>query len=239
VRVAVVCIAKNEDRYIHEWLDYHRKLGVDEFFVYENDWRSGLTLDYVRTIPFDGRERQQNAYNHFLFNLGSGIDWAAFIDLDEFIMLRKHTTIQEFLTEYGDMPEDVDGIALNWLMYGDNEQTEETGSVLERFTRRGTKPDRHIKMILRLNGNQMMIGPHCSYGFWMDTNRKFGKGQNNFDGTHDVAAINHYFCKTPKEYEQKMMRGRADWHEPRPVEDYDFYNQNEVEDLTALNFYRN
>lgn len=36
---AVVCIAKNEDLYIDEWLLYHFKLGFGRAWVYQNDWR--------------------------------------------------------------------------------------------------------------------------------------------------------------------------------------------------------
>lgn len=39
MKTALVCIAKDEDHYIAEWIKYHTKLGFDEIFVYENSWR--------------------------------------------------------------------------------------------------------------------------------------------------------------------------------------------------------
>lgn len=238
MRVALVCIAKNEDAYIQEWLDYHLKLGVDSIFIYENDWRSGIEREGVYTISYDGPQKQQNAYNNWLFNYAEGYDWVAFLDLDEFLVLHKHKDIKHFLTEYGEIPDDVDAIAVNWMMFGDCYivERDKTLPVLDHFILRGRKPDRHIKVIVKLNGSRCMISPHCTYGFWIDTNGNVGKGQNNFDGTCDVIQVNHYFCKTLPEYKEKVARGRADWHEPRPMEDFDFYNQNEVLDFTARDF---
>jgi hypothetical protein len=235
-RVALVCIAKDEDDYIDEWVDYHLKLGVDRVFIYENDWRSERR-DGVTTIPFDGPGRQIYAYNDFIFTNGeTGIvyDWAIFIDVDEFICLKKHKTIKDFLREYGSIPSQVDGIAMNWMTFGSNNASP-SGSVLERFTRRAENPERHIKLIVNLNGDRLMMGPHHSYGFWIDTNGQVGSGQNNFVPATDVIQLNHYFCKTRQEYEKKMARGRADWYVPRRPEDFDYYDKNEVEDLTALN----
>lgn len=34
MKTAIVCIAKNEDNYIDEWLKYHAKLGFDYAYVY-------------------------------------------------------------------------------------------------------------------------------------------------------------------------------------------------------------
>jgi len=35
---ALVCIAKNEDHYIEEWIAYHLKLGFDHIFIYAYNW---------------------------------------------------------------------------------------------------------------------------------------------------------------------------------------------------------
>jgi len=236
-RVALVCIAKDEDDYIQEWIDYHFKLGVDDIFIYENDWRSGIWQERVHTIPFDGKHRQVYAYNDFLFRRANDYKWAIFIDVDEFIVLKNHSYIQGFLRAYGNLPEGVDAIAVNWMMFGDNGAASE-GSVVERFTRRGAIPERHIKSIVRLNGDRMMLTTHNTFGYWIDPNGNIGAGQNNFDGSNDVIQINHYYTKTEKEFERKMNRGRADCGLRRTKDDFHQFNQNEVEDLTALNFYR-
>ena len=34
---SLCAIAKNEDHYIEEWLCFHRAVGVQHFFIYDND----------------------------------------------------------------------------------------------------------------------------------------------------------------------------------------------------------
>ena len=66
MKVALVCIAKDEDNYIQEWIKYHKEIGFDDIFIYENNWRSGINQTNVKTIPFDGSCMQLRAYNDFI-----------------------------------------------------------------------------------------------------------------------------------------------------------------------------
>ena len=65
IRSALVCIAKNEDHYIDEWLRYHLKLGFGRIFVYQNNWRYvGDSRQYgesVEWVEFDGEAMQLKA----------------------------------------------------------------------------------------------------------------------------------------------------------------------------------
>jgi hypothetical protein len=36
--IKLIAIAKNEERYMKEWVDYHMSLGFDEIVVYDNRW---------------------------------------------------------------------------------------------------------------------------------------------------------------------------------------------------------
>ncbi len=35
--LAVCAIAKNEGAYFEEWIEWHRKLGVEKFYIYDNE----------------------------------------------------------------------------------------------------------------------------------------------------------------------------------------------------------
>jgi hypothetical protein len=54
MKISLVCIAKDEDNYIKEWIDYHKKLGFDDIFIYENNWDSNVNEENVHTIKMDG-----------------------------------------------------------------------------------------------------------------------------------------------------------------------------------------
>ena len=55
--VALVCIAKNEDNYIQEWIDYHLKLGFNDIHIFQNDWRfeKQIPNEHVYFHEYDGR----------------------------------------------------------------------------------------------------------------------------------------------------------------------------------------
>ncbi len=236
-KIALVCIAKNEDHYIDEWIDYHKKLGFDDIFIYENNWEYNGIHEDVKIFPVVGEVMQIPAYNHFMNNYHRDYDWAAFIDIDEFIVLKQHTNIHDFVKLYGA----TNSIAMNWVMFGDNghEKVDGDYSVLKRFTKRQSTSDQHIKVITRVTPHIKFVYPHCTDNRWMDTNGKEGSGPFNPNGPIDVIQLNHYFTKTREEFQEKINRGRADSHHPihqRTMSEFDKGNFNEVEDLNAYNF---
>ena len=95
LKTALVCIAKNEENYIEEWVNYHLKLGFNNIFIYENNWRCNIKSSQVTLIPFDGLAKQIEAYNHFLKNYKDDYDWVGFLDVDEFLVLRKDKSVEK------------------------------------------------------------------------------------------------------------------------------------------------
>lgn len=89
MKTALICIAKNEDNYILEWINYHLKLGFDDIFIYANDWQYAINNAKVKLYQIQGNQQQVNAYNHFLKHNNYNYDWAAFLDVDEFLVLKK------------------------------------------------------------------------------------------------------------------------------------------------------
>lgn len=237
MKIALVCIAKNEENYIQEWIDYHIKIGFDQIFIYENDWKSDIINDKIVTIPVNGSKMQLQCYNHFINNYKTIYDWAAFIDVDEFIVLKKHKNINDFIEEY----KQYGSVGLNWVLFGDNNlKFEDNYSLLKRFTKRQSTPNPHIKSIVNLKKTSTMY-VHNHIGECVDTNHKrIDNSPFNYDGPIDVAQINHYFCKTKEEFIEKVKRGRADTGTLRDITDFEAHNFNEIEDLTAYNFmYKN
>jgi hypothetical protein len=236
MKVALVCIAKDEDEYIKEWIDYHKKLGFDKIFVFENNWRCKVKDDMVSTIEFDGEIMQIPAYNAFIERFRYEYDWVSFIDVDEFIVLKKHENIKEFLKEYDSVE---NGIAINWVLFGNNghEEPSENYSVLERFTKREIVANLHIKTFLKLKRfGVKMVNPHHPNVMLNDTNLKEVIGPFHPKGSIDVVQINHYFCKTLPEFRKKIGRGRADLKVKRRIEEWEKDNKNEVDDFLALNY---
>ena len=235
MKIALIAIAKDEDNYINEWIDYNLKLGFDKIIIYMNDWDYVITNDKVITIPFNGKAMQMPAYNHFVQN-NIEYDWAAFFDIDEFLVLKKHKNIHDFINDY----KDYNGIAINWYLFGDNNLPkvfDNNYNVLSRFTRRESKLNHHIKSILKLDKTVTFHHPHNANKTTVSTDYKLINGPFNHNGNDDIAQINHYFCKTKEEYIKKRNRGRSDTGTYRNMSEFDTHNKNEVTDLTAYNFY--
>jgi hypothetical protein len=233
MKVALVCIAKNEDPYIEEWVSYHLKLGFDHVFIYENNWRCSFSHPKLTKIPFDGDVMQVKSYNNFIKHRSNEYDWAAFFDVDEFLVLKKHQDLKSFISDYTDF----NGIGVNWCYFGNNGHEKINGnySVLERFTKRKKDFDQHIKTILKLN-KSFRMDVHCSNVDLIGTNKVPFNGPFHVNGGIEVAQLNHYFTKSKEEFKLKAQRGRADTGTVRPLSDFDSHNFNEIEDLLALNF---
>jgi hypothetical protein len=37
MKIAICLIIKDENEYLQEWMDYHRKVGVSHFYIYDNN----------------------------------------------------------------------------------------------------------------------------------------------------------------------------------------------------------
>lgn len=135
----LVAIAKDEDNYIDEWLEYNLKLGFDNILVFQNDWRySGKYLENSQVIfkELDGLKKQNPAYNDFIdSDFSNQFDFAAFFDVDEFLFINDNIKINTFLEKYVDY----DSIFVNWRIFGDNglEKVIDNNFSIKRFTKCG------------------------------------------------------------------------------------------------------
>lgn len=241
MKVALVCVAKNEDNYIDEWVRYYVKLGVDTIFMYQNDWRTDYEHPNLIKLTLDGSGQQLNSYNDWLRNRKGGFDWVAFFDMDEFLVLKKHNTIQEFVSDY----QNQNGIGINWYLFGNNGHENVTNgdySQIKRFTKRQATMDIHVKTILNCHVNCFM-GVHNPNGLpIVSPNGIQFSGPFNTNPNNEIAQLNHYYCKTPEEFLKKCERGRADLKDVKNTFDssYHPHNFNDVEDLWAYDFmYKN
>lgn len=126
--LAVVCMFYNEAEYLKEWIEFHKLVGVDHFYLYNNnsdDHYEEVLSPYIQSGIVDllnwpspphllYTKYQCNAYRHCIKEHKHHAKWMAFIDTDEFIVPLCHSTIPEFLKEY----ESYGGVFVNWQCYG-------------------------------------------------------------------------------------------------------------------------
>lgn len=91
-KMAIVGIVKNEGDYIEEWLAFHKVIGVDCVFLYDNDSSDRtkeLVLQYIESgfVIYNlihGEKQQSPAYNHAIKTYGHLCKYMAFIDAEEY-----------------------------------------------------------------------------------------------------------------------------------------------------------
>lgn len=241
--LAVCAIAKNEGPYFKEWIEWHRGMGVDKFYIYDNestDCTREVLAPYIESglveyRYYPGYRRQLAAYDDCLANHRFDARWIAFIDLDEFIVPLKDKSIPEFLERFEGAP----AVEINWLIYGSGGAVKKSDApVMERFKRHSRSEhrlNRHVKSIVDPRRVFSMIGCHevaRISGYAADSHGEpVKKNFREREPQHDVIRINHYAVQSREEFIEKQMRGRASGRK-RTVETeyFDRFDLNDEED---------
>ena len=249
----ILCIAKLESNYIEEFVKYHLGLGFSHIFIYDNEdvptYRQILNKysdNLITVIHFPTKYQQMNAYNHFINNIlfNSNISHVACIDIDEFIVLKKHNNIKDFINEF--ITGDCEGIGMNWRFFGSsgNKEAKTNEPLTKRFTLCQKDGNMHIKTLFKKDNFISFNTMHdviLSKGFIKSTNGQVIYGPFNHNIDLNYIQLNHYKCKTLEEFKYLSTRGQADRfvNPPDPIKNFIHCDINEVEDLTAHNFYSN
>ncbi len=122
--LSICAVFKNEERYLREWIEYHRLIGVDHFYLYDNcskDRSIDILIPYIREglvtlIHWPDRIPEENvsewalstqlpAYENVAKYRGlNATKWLAFIDVDEYLVPVEANTVLEILEKYENDP---------------------------------------------------------------------------------------------------------------------------------------
>ncbi len=258
MKIALVCVAKDEDNYIKEWIDYNLKVGFDDIFIYEDEWHCNVKNDKVHLIYKERKNKnavtknpQVTVYREFCKKYWKEYDWAAFFDIDEFLCLKKWKNVKQMCEEYNDCP----GIFINWRLFGDNNLKcveNNNYQVISRFTKCQKHLSKTGKTIVNFKILKDQFDMHChniqnSKLNVVDLNKNEVISVNNLnvkDTLLEKAYLNHYRSKTFEEFKIRSIRniegiGRPDLGWSLTLDKFDSINKNEIEDLTAKIFFNN
>ena len=238
--LAVCTIAKNEGPYFREWVEWHRALGVEKFYIYDNESTDNtkeilapyIASGLVEYVFKKGAKQQLPAYDDCLERHRLDAHWIAFIDLDEYIVPVRDKTIPLFLRRLGDVP----AVEINWLIYGSGGAREKTdGGIMDRFKRHSEPKhglNRYVKSIVNPRRVYSFIGCHevaTMYGKTVDSHgRPVRENFKDREPQQDVIRIHHYAVKSYEEFLQKRERGRARTLDKRNL---DYFGQFDLNDL--------
>lgn len=234
IKLCVAAIVKNEADSLLEWISFHRSVGVQTFFIADNEStdatikildmlsHEGIVEYFSIATPSDGNA-QMPAYSEILKRAKGKCDVLAFIDADEYLLsTEEDPSILPLINEIFSTST-VSALGLNWANFGSNGHLfSRDGMVIERFTKRAPQNfnvNLHIKSIVRPEMVSEFHNPHYAIlkeGRYVDTtgadivaNERHGSGLTNKVVWHR-ARVNHYATKSLEEFVLgKSRRGSA------------------------------
>jgi hypothetical protein len=250
--LSIAAIYRNEARYLREWIEFHRLVGIERFFLYNNE----STDDHMEVLaPYiaDGtvvwedfpglRVEQLRCYQHCLETHRHDARWIAFIDVDEFLFSPTERPVPEILPEYEEFP----GVAVNCLVFGTSgHQSPPPGLVIENYTRRLGLERQRTKVVKAITDPERVVrvGNVAHYFIYQDGVKAVNerkepvRGEFSDSPSVELLRINHYFTRSQEERDRKLAAPRMDDGKPKNLEGVEKRDRrlNEEPDQTILRY---
>lgn len=232
--ISICCIFKNEKKYLEEWIEYYRLIGVEHFYLFDNnstDEPLELLQKYIDVgiVTFEkytetGKAYQAKGYSYFYNKYGKESSWIGFLDVDEFVVPKSTNFLIDFLKNYEKYP----AIAIYWKMFGTSGLLDSVQgkTVIEQFTVAWQRFHYLTKTFIntRYDSYNYDFGPihtprlrvfNKIYIFPVNECKKFiffnkHPVSRKFSLGENKIQINHYFSKSVNEYvHDKGARGNG------------------------------
>jgi hypothetical protein len=223
--LAVCAIYKNEAPYLREWVEFHRLVGVERFFLYNNDSEDehraalapAIEEGVVEVRDWSLHPGQMPAYRDCLATHRHDTRWLAFLDLDEFLFSPTGRSVPEVLAGFEQWP----GIVVNRPAFGPSGHTAKPeGLVIENYVWRSPAGNT-IKGIVDPRRVVECITPHTFVfedgALPVDENGKPVSGHRTDAVSISLLRVNHYHTKSEEEWRRKFTLPRSDTGEMRTV----------------------
>lgn len=254
-QLGVVAIVKNEAPYIKEWIEFHKLVGVDVFYLYDNESNDNIIevlqpyvdQGLVKYKFIKGKKKQLSVYNEAIEQYKNDVQWLAIIDADEFIVPIEKENILDMINS---LDKSFSQILVGWLIYGSNGfKKKQEGLVTDNF-KYHARSDFIADYKPILNPRLVMnVGlPHWAnvIGKTIDENGKriwsypYHTKIYALPSSKNKIRINHYYSKSLEEFIKKSERGYADNGSSdrlaRNMDAFHEHDQNYVTD-TVINKY--
>lgn len=230
--ISLCLIFKNEAPFLKEWLDYHITVGIDHFYLYNNNSDDNyleiiqpyIDKGYITLIDWPENNAQFKAYKHCFETYKNQTNWISFLDADEFICPKYSNTIGNWLEDFSKYH----AVNLHWLMFctGGNLKHDYTKNVIEQYYSCWENLSPHGKCIIntrfeianfdtwyvhhhtymyrKLFGIKITIPAINQFGYMCIVDHTWGGGKNKLNKS--TIQINHYFTKSWDIWSSKMQK---------------------------------
>lgn len=236
--ISIAAIVKDEVEYIEEWIQFHILMGIEHFYIYDNESSDGTTeilkeyekIGLVTYIFWPGKAQQSPAYSNAIDSFKNNSIYIAFIDADEFLFSVTENKIidelNQILNQYKESREpefekEPAAVGVNWRTYGTSFYSNKSDDlVIKRFVFRKRANEGiniHIKSIYNPRAVVRIGVHHAEFvpGYCcISENGSEIPGPFFRDGRCLRLRINHYVSKSKEEYIKRKKKGDAcnnDW----------------------------
>jgi hypothetical protein len=227
--LAVCSMYRDHAQYLREWIEFHRLVGVERFFLYDN----GSADDHLEVLaPYTDREVIVHPWSNPAsvelgapWGLGAAFDdclqrhrhdarWIAFIDVDEFLFSPTGRSLPDVLAGFEAWP----GVCVSRVDYGTSgHRHKPPGLVTESYLHRKhyeTGYKEFVKSIVDPARTLRCVNAHrflYEDGFAVDENGRplDDAVPNRSDVSLSLLRINHYVTKSEEEYREKAAQWAA------------------------------
>ncbi|PNW77659.1 hypothetical protein CHLRE_10g446050v5 [Chlamydomonas reinhardtii] len=185
---ALCAVAKNENRYVREWVDHHKCLGFSRIYLYDHGSQERMSSQledhiasgFVSYTYFTGHHKKYSrdarptslekflltaqgyAYKKCVKHHSKSHSFLGFIDIDEFLVLMDPgiVSVEQLLRPYSGFG----GLAVHWQLVGSSNHTARpAGPVTTSYTH-CVKPEamenRQFKVFANTAARPVMQNPH-------------------------------------------------------------------------------
>jgi hypothetical protein len=225
--LAMCSMYKDHAGYLREWIEFHRVVGVECFFLYDNessDDHEQVLAPYVERGIVEVHEWPTppsvergvpwaiiDAFDDCLRRHREDSRWIGFIDVDEFLFSPTGRTVADVMSGF----EQFSGVEVSRLDFGPSgHRTKPPGPVIESYVQRRSyvspkKDWEHVKSVIDPARTDHAFNAHGFFyteGFAVRENgeRALEKppGRRGFPKI-SLLRINHYITKSEEEYAKK------------------------------------
>ena len=230
--VGICLIFRNEARFLKEWIEYYLMIGIDHFWLYDNNSEDNfrevlepyISRGIVTLIDWPQKFAQQAAYRDCHRRTKHSVHWMGYIDADEFVNLHKENNFKDFLRHFRHYP----SVNLHWRDFGTSGHLKEEGLCTERYVAAWPYLCHMGKGFLNNDYNFMRVWIHEHWAKWGPI-RLYPVSDNKLPvpyaptlwrncGIGKRAYLNHYFCRSREWYLYKdKQRGSANAAASNPI----------------------
>ena len=242
----VLACAKNEGPYFKEWIEYHRLLGVEKFYIYDNestDNTKEVLRPYIEkgivvfdSFSFEGDiwpQPQRDLYTKAVQKYRNETKWLSIIDIDEFIVPLRHNSIVDFLKDF----ESFSQITIHYKFFGFcGHKTKPEGLTLENYLYSIEDADTGVESVINKNTGKSILNPRAALGrifehyspvigMPVDENKApYLEDPCKGGATTDIITVNHYWTKSEEEFSKRQLRNEWRLAKFRDAGGKDVYN---------------